>query len=291
MAARPPAGVSAHERGKDISTGCRKLSFGDWQVVGATRDRLGESPLWHPREQALYWTDFYGPTVHRLDPARRVHRQWTLDVAPTIGSLSFTEDGRLLVAMQNGVHLFDTADGGLTFVADPNMSRPGIGYNDAKIDRDGRYWVGTWDMSERAPRGILYSIDACGRTAVGDSGFIVCNGPAFSPSGETMYFSDSAGGRLLAYSLDRQTGGVSEPRLLVQFDKEDGMPDGLCVDSAGMIYCAHYGGGRVTRFGPGGEHLEVLALSCTQRHKLLSWRTRSQYPFCDDGRERRRTPS
>jgi sugar lactone lactonase YvrE len=115
-------------------------------------------------------------------------------------------------------------------------------------------------MSERAPRGILYCIDAYGRTAVGDSGFIVCNGPAFSPSGETMYFSDSAGGRLLAYSLDRETGGVSEPRLLVQFDKDAGMPDGLCVDSVGMIYCAHYGGGRVTRSGPDGEHLETLAL-------------------------------
>ena len=47
----------------------------DWQVIGETRDRLGESPLWHPREQALYWIDFYGPTVHRLEPATGAYRR------------------------------------------------------------------------------------------------------------------------------------------------------------------------------------------------------------------------
>ena len=53
----------------------------DWQVIGETRDRLGESPLWHPLEQALYWIDFYGPTVHRLDPATGAYRRWKLDAA------------------------------------------------------------------------------------------------------------------------------------------------------------------------------------------------------------------
>jgi D-xylonolactonase len=235
-------------------------SAGDWQVIGETRDRLGESPLWHPRERVLYWVDFYGPIIHRVDPETSVHKQWTLDAAPTIGSLCFTEDGRLLVAMENGVYVFGTANGRLTFVSDPNMGRPGIGYNDAKVDRDGGYWVGTYDLKERAGRGILYRLDADGRAIVGDSGFIVCNGPAFSPSGETLYFSDSAGRGLLAYDLDRHTGSLSEPRLLVQFSEKDGMPDGLCVDSAGSIYCAHYGGGRVTRFSPAGETLEVLPL-------------------------------
>ena len=95
----------------------------DWQVIGETRDRLGESPLWHPREQALYWIDFYGPTVHRLEPATGAYRQWKLDKAPTIGSLNFTDDGRLLVALENGIYRFSTADEQLTFVADPN-NRP-----------------------------------------------------------------------------------------------------------------------------------------------------------------------
>ena len=230
-----------------------------WRVVGETRDRLGESPLWHPRELALYWIDFYGPAVHRLDPAAGIHRRWTLSAAPTIGSLAFTEEG-LIVALENGIYLFRPADERLTRFADPNAGRPGIGYNDAKVDRDGRYWVGTWDLRERAPRGILYRLDADGKARVADSGFTVCNGPACSPSGDVLYFSDTAGRRLLAYDLDRRTGALSEPRLFVRFGEADGMPDGLCVDSAGALYCAQYGAGRLTRFSPTGERLETLPL-------------------------------
>jgi sugar lactone lactonase YvrE len=37
----------------------------DWQVCAQMHDRLGESILWHPEEHALYWIDYYGPTVHR----------------------------------------------------------------------------------------------------------------------------------------------------------------------------------------------------------------------------------
>ena len=37
--------------------------------VGTTRDKLGEGPVWHGREQALYWIDSVSRTVHRLDAA------------------------------------------------------------------------------------------------------------------------------------------------------------------------------------------------------------------------------
>ena len=43
----------------------------DWEVVGDTRDRLGESVLWHPRDAMLYWIDFYGPSYSAL---RSCHR-------------------------------------------------------------------------------------------------------------------------------------------------------------------------------------------------------------------------
>ena len=128
------------------------------------------------------------------------------------------------------------------------------------MDRDGRYWVGTWEVTESAPRAMFYRLDARGRSSVGDSGFIVCNGPAFSPAGDTLYFSDSLGRRILAYSLDRASGALSAPNLLVALGEAEGVPDGLCVDAEGAIYCANYGGGRVTRFGPTGNVLDVLPL-------------------------------
>src|SRR4029453_15964461 len=98
-------------------------------------DRLGESPLWHPRERRLYWIDFYGPAVRRLDPASDRMETWTIPGAETIGSLAFAPDGKLLLALNHGVVLFDPATSAVIPFADPNAGRAGIGYNDGKIDR------------------------------------------------------------------------------------------------------------------------------------------------------------
>ncbi len=232
----------------------------DWRIVSDSRDRLGESPLWHAGEAALYWIDFYGPTVHRLDPATGGRRDWTIAGFQTIGSLAFCTQGRLLLALDRGLFLFDPTDGGVTPFADPNQGRGEIGYNDAKVDRQGRYWVGTFDASETAPRGILHRVEADGSPAVGDSGFVVCNGPAFSPDGRVLYFNDTLGRRTLAYDLDPVSGCLSKRREFHVFGQADGYTDGLCVDREGHVWCAFYGGGKVVRMTPAGEVVETLRL-------------------------------
>lgn len=75
-----------------------------------------------------------------------------------------------------------------------------------------------------------------------------------------MYFSDTMGRRILVYDLDEVTGLPGRPRTLALFEEADGFPDGLCVDSAGALYCAHYGGGCVTRHAPDGLCLETFVL-------------------------------
>src|SRR3990167_10015197 len=44
-----------------------------WQGPNA----LGEGPLWHSGEQALYWLDLVRNTLHRLD-ANHLSREWQL---------------------------------------------------------------------------------------------------------------------------------------------------------------------------------------------------------------------
>ena len=38
------------------------------------------------------------------------------------------------------------------------------------------------------------------------------------------------------------------------------MPDSLCVDSEGCVWCVLYGGGKVVRLSPAGERLDTLPL-------------------------------
>jgi len=119
-----------------------------------------------------------------------------------------------------------------------------LAYNDSKVDRAGRYWVGTYELTESKPRGILYRIEADGTAHGADQGFIICNGPAFSPDNRTLYFSDTVGRRILSYEIDHD-GALSGRQTFFSFSEDDGMPDGLTVDSAGNVWCALYGGGKV----------------------------------------------
>ncbi len=233
-----------------------------WRIAAATRDRLGESPMWDVAGQALYWIDWYNPIVHRLVPATGKLSHWTVPGATTIGSIVLVSGGRLLLALETGLHIFDPDSGSLAQFADPNAQRQGVGYNDAKIDRAGRCWIGTYDHAEIDPRGILYNLDANGRSAIGDSGFAVCNGPAFSPDGATLYFSDTVGRRILAYDMSPTSPRLTNRRLFAVLDDTEGMPDGLTVDASGDVWCAHYGAGRISRYASDGTRKSLLQLPC-----------------------------
>lgn len=231
----------------------------DWQIVADSRDKLGEGVLWNAAAGDLYWVDFYGPALHRLssDGARR---DWRFPQFSNVGSLAFSDDGRLLLAFDRGLFLFDPHSSALIEFSDPNQQRMAIGYNDGKSDRTGHFWIGTFDVAETAARAILYRLDADGGWQIGDSGFVVCNGPAFSPSGDVLYFNDTIGRQTLAYDLDAVSGRLSRRRVFHSFAGEDGLPDGLCVDSEGGVWCALYGGGKVVRLSPMGERLDTLPL-------------------------------
>lgn len=234
----------------------------NWTIAAQTRDRLGESPMWHPAHNALYWIDWYGPTLHRKIWGQDEIQSWTIPDTSMIGSFVFASGGRLMLAVDSGLVLFDPDSGATSAFADPNGGRERVLYNDSKLDRFGRLWVGTFDTSETEPRGILYCVRPDGSWRLGDSGFAVCNGPAFSPDGKTMYFSDSAGRRILAYDVEQNADAPRGRRIFAQFADHDGLPDGLTVDAEGGVWCAQYGGGRVSRFAPDGRLLQAIALPC-----------------------------
>jgi sugar lactone lactonase YvrE len=126
-----------------------------WTIAARTQDRLGESALWHSRERAIYWADFYGPRLHRLPLGGQAVESWTLPGSSTVGSFAFASHGRLILALDAGLTLFDPATARSVVIADPNEGRAGVAYNDGKVDRTGRLWIGTFDMAEADPRGIL----------------------------------------------------------------------------------------------------------------------------------------
>jgi xylono-1,5-lactonase len=69
-----------------------------------------------------------------------------------------------------------------------------------------------------------------------------------------MYHTDSAIQRVYAFTLD-QHGHATDRKLFLQFQHEDGYPDGMTVDAEDCLWIAFWDGWCIRRFSPDGEML------------------------------------
>ncbi len=238
-----------------------KTELVDQVAAGA---RLGESPIWLPEAGLFLWLDLLGRCVHSYDPAGRRHRIIADGFRENLACLVRVAECQVLLATATGFFRLDPVTGSASPVELPVAAGNGACFNDGKVAPDGSLWLGTSDVDEVKPIGMLHRV-AGEEVEEVDSGFVISNGPAFSPCGRKAYFADSAGRRILQYHLD-ETGRPFERSLFARIGEEDGLPDGLTVDSRGQIFSAHWQGSRITVYGPDGrirQRIAVPALNVT----------------------------
>jgi len=208
------------------------------------------------RETALYWVDIKGLKIFRLD-ARGELTQWPTPLR--VGSLAPRKTGGFIGGTEDGIAAIDPDAGRFDIIFNPEEDPPDNRFNDGKLDRQGRFWAGTMDDSEREDSGTLYRIESDLSWRAIDGGYRVTNGPAFSPDGKLVYHNDSA--RQLTYVFE--IGADGEPadrRVLLQFKEGEGYPDGMTVDSEGCLWIAFWDGWCVRRYSPAGEWLETIKM-------------------------------
>lgn len=228
----------------------------DPRCVADVRAVLGEGPVWVEAEQALYWLDIKGRSIFRLDSAGRT-TQWTTPFR--IGCMAPRRTGGFIAGSERGLAEIDPATGRFEVFANPEEDRPGNRFNDGRTDRQGRFWAGTMDDSERQASGALYRIDPDLGWSLVDDGYRVTNGPAFDPAGARMYVTDSALRTIYAFDLDAD-GAATRRRVFAQFAQGDGYPDGMTVDCNGDLWVAFWDGWCVRRLSPDGQVVERIAL-------------------------------
>jgi len=227
-------------------------------ALDAPASLLGESPLWHPTEQALYWCDIPGRALNRFDPRTARHDQWSFDTEPA--SCASLRDGGVLLAMRDGLWRFDPRTGKRSPLAaapyDPRHER----FNDGKCDPRGRFWAGTIYEPRDQPRARLYRYDSGGLVGMGGD-ITVGNGLAWSPDATTMYFSDTKAHTIYACDFDIERGAPGPRRVFARFALKQaqqdlttygGRPDGAAIDSEGHYWVAMFEGQRLLRLSPAG---------------------------------------
>ena len=244
-------------------------------VLNDARCMLGEGPVWSALENALYWVDIKGSSVHRYSLATEQSNRWS--VPSPIGALALTQDPTVkLGSFKDGLYKLTgwsstELQRELLLQAEPGQSRNR--HNDGKVDSEGRFWFGTMDDGEMELTGALYSY-ANGQLHQHDTGYCITNGPAFSPDGSTFYHTDTL--QRVVYAFDHHEGQLSNKRVFICIAPDAGYPDGLTVDAEGCIWNCHFFGHRITRFDRQGREIGTVSMpvpnvtSCTFGGKDLS---------------------
>jgi sugar lactone lactonase YvrE len=225
---------------------------------------VGESPVWSPREQALYWVDITGQKIHRFHPASGDNE--TFQLPEPVTALAMRAKGGVVLSLRKDFALFDTESQQLTKLGDPEVDRPDNRFNDAKCDRQGRFWAGTmgaihWDEA----CGALYRLDADSSITRLQDEVICANGMGWSPDNRTMYFTESFRYAIFAYDFDAAAGTIANRRVFAEVDRASGgFPDGLTVDAEGHVWSVHNAIGRVVRYTPDGRIERTIELPVTR---------------------------
>ncbi len=233
--------------------------------VGSFAAELGEGPCWDSRGKCLYYVDILGKKLLKYEA--QSGDTVAYDMPSYIGTVAPTEGSELVVALQDGAYLFNPESQKLELLCELEKENDNNRTNDGKCDPRGRFWVGTMPLSERSASGSLYSISGKNAPVKHRSDVTISNGIAFDEDKHIMYYIDTPLCCVEAYDYNADTGSISNPRKVVEVDGSVGHPDGMTIDSEGMLWVALWGGCCVNRYNPAtGEllaHINVPAKNVT----------------------------
>jgi len=221
--------------------------------------RTGESPVWDERLRVLYWVDIDGHRLWRWTMQDGAVQDWQFD--REVCSLGLTLGRELVLALRDGVFLFDPAHRTLKPVVQPLPAREAQRLNDGKVGPDGAFWVGA--MDERPTKDFvagLYRVEADGAWRELGQRSRVSNGLGFSPDGRWVYHSDSRAASVVRYPFDPIGATLGAAQAWIDVHSSWGRPDGAAVDVDGCYWSCGIEGGRINRFSPEGVLIDVIHL-------------------------------
>jgi len=223
--------------------------------IGSYTALVGESAIWHRREDALLWVDIVGRRLLRTKPTTGETEHW--EFPEMTGFVQPAGDGTWLVGQHHHVLRFDPATGNSSLFTQLEPAATGNRTNDAACDRQGRLWLGTMPLPETglAPVGTLYRIEKSGKVQAVERGLTIPNGIAFSPDGRTIYWADTpvTPHQVWKARYDPETGTPGKKEIFAYLPEGGGRPDGATVDADGCYWIAAVRGGQLLRYRPDGR--------------------------------------
>lgn len=223
---------------------------------------LGEGPLWDHKQKRILWVDIAEGHIHQFTPSTNVFK--TFSAGEMVGATALS-DNRLIAATESGFSFIDLENEEIENIIDPEQHIAGNRFNDGKCDPVGRFWAGTLPLTEDHPGGAVYTLHPDLSVHKKIDNVSISNGMAWSLDLGTFYFIDSPTMQVVSYNYDNDTGSISGRKIIIDMNVSEGFPDGMTIDSEGMLWIAHWGGWKVARWNPStGKKIMQIDLPVSQ---------------------------
>jgi sugar lactone lactonase YvrE len=239
-----------------------------WEVVLEHECELGEGPVWDAATKSILWVDILQCELHRFFSEEKEHK--IFHTGSMISAIALREKGGIIAALQNGFAEIDFEKGTIRSIADTESSIKTNRFNDGKCDPAGRFWAGTMSVKDEPYAGNLYTLEHDLSVSLKIKGVSCSNGMAWSPDHKTFYYIDTPTQQVVAYDYNITDGSILNKKMVITIPQKEGYPDGMTIDSEGMLWVACWDGWQITRWDPyTGKLLQRISLpvskvtSCT----------------------------
>jgi sugar lactone lactonase YvrE len=194
--------------------------------------------------QVLTWVDIPAGTSYCRDADGEVRAQ---QHGKQVAFRVVLSDGSWIGGAEDGL-----TGSGLAECVRPHGLGTDEALNDGAVHPTGTCLVfGSRDRKEATPRGRMWIVGV--RWVRPTIRFTVFNGPAFSPDGTLIYFTDSPTGVIWRAAFDPIEPMMGPAEVFARVPVSQGVPDGMVCDDDGCLWSAHWDGGCLTRYRPNGE--------------------------------------
>ncbi|CAB4709615.1 unannotated protein [freshwater metagenome] len=230
------------------------------ECIPNTKGDLGEGLLWDERNETIMWVDAFVKIINTWNPATKTLIERKYDSLVT--SIAKRESGGYVVAA--GLKLIVLNENlDVTGTSPLEMPNENVRTNDGNVDINGNYWVGCFANDAKPKQGNLRRISPNLDSKVFLKDITIANGMDWSPDNKICYYIDTPTKKVSRFNFNIETSDFEGELEAIDVSQYSGAPDGMCVDAAGNLWVAFWGGGCVRSFSPTGELLAQVDVAAT----------------------------
>ena len=256
------------------------------EIIANVSNDLGEGPVWDESSDCLYWVDIEGNKIFRLDYYRN-QIAW-IEVNPYPSTIILTNKHTMIITAidiiaELPLFVFDESHGTKVNMYDSKIyhhSHRFLGksekdkmtrrFNDGKADASGRLWLGTMAIEQEigSKQGGLYCLNfktPNPELKLRIDATSISNGLCWNNKQGYFYFIDTKTYEIAKYKWIESTGEILNRSVCYTVDPVEGSPDGMTIDSNGMLWIALWGGYKVICVNPNnGERVAEVSVGAAR---------------------------